>query len=221
MKLVYPDLFPPFEIYNDRINMLIIEDGSLHFRLTDELRRMSDGETGSFVLSEANKPVDISHKTDMITSFMPFEMNNKKLLTKLYSSVSDICKFEFTEQFSNICSAIENFFILLNERYTAETEFDRITDIKPLLKAVNFRFSNDYDKLSQTVIEYVLNVTELEGEKLFVFSNILCYFNEEESKLFFRTVTDHKIRILIIENHCPDFQFDVNRMVIDKDYCII
>lgn len=49
---------------------------------------------------------------------------------------------------------------------------------------------------------------------------LLNFLSQEEAELFFRTVTSHKLVLLMFEN-TSDYSGElINRMTIDRDFCV-
>ena len=220
MKLVYSDLFAPFTLESDRVNVISVEDGSLYYKLVSELHAQCDGHEGGFVLSENNSLVRIDKVTDMMDSFIPFEVNTKRLLTRLYSKLESLCSNELYEAILTLRTEISDFMTKLSDEMNCAMEYDNQADIKGLFKCLGIKFSESGERLSDKVTDYMMNSYELDGRKLFVSVGLLDFMGRTEAELFFRTVTDHKLTLLMLENKTPDFGGQVNRLTIYEDFCV-
>lgn len=220
MKLVYADLFAPFELEKDKVNAIVVEDGSLFYKLSTELAEQCSGNDGNFVLSENSEILNISKTTDLISSFLPFEINEKKLLTKLYSKLELISEVELFNCTNNFRTAAAEYLSELCDTVNCDIGYDSQPDLKALFKAFNVSFSDDCENIAEKVIEYMLNVLCLCGEKMFITVGLASYMNAEDAKLFFETVSSHKITLLMIENRLSESLTMVNRLTIDEDYCV-
>lgn len=220
MKLVYADLFPPFELKKDSVNAIVIEDGSLFYRLSSELADQCSGSDGNFVLSENSELLNISKHSEFISSFLPFEINNKKLLAKLYSKLELISEVELFDRTNQFRTAADEYLSELCDVLDCNIGYNTQPDLKTLFKAFNISFSDDCENIAEKLTEYMLNVLCLCGEKIIVTVGLLNYMNTEEAKLFFQTVTSHKITLLMIENRLSESLSMVNRITIDEDYCV-
>lgn len=220
MKLVYADLFPPFELEKERVNAIVIEDGSLFYRLSAELAEQCGGSDGNFVLSENSELLSISKHSELMSSFLPFEINDKKLLTKLYSKLELISEVELFDHTNKFRTAAAEYLSELCDVVNCNIVYNTQPDLKSLFKAFNISFSDDCASLAEKVMEYMLNVLCLCGEKMFITVGLSSYMNAEEAKLFYQTVTGHKITLLMIENRLSESLSMVNRITIDEDYCV-
>lgn len=220
MKLVYPDVFPPFELERDRVNMIVVEPGALFYKMMNEFSNQCEGRDGEFVLSENNTILNISKTTDFITGFIPFDSNPKRLITKLYSKLESLCVSEMYDKTVNLRAKIAEFLSSACNLLDSDTEFDSQAELKSIFKCFDLKFSCNSERLSDKLINYLTNSFELDGRRLFVTVGLLNYLGAEEANLFFRTVTSHKFTLLMFEN-CSDLSGElVNKMTVDKDYCI-
>lgn len=220
MKLVYADLFPPFILECDRVNLISIEHGSLYYRLLNEFSAQCDGRDGGFVLSDNNKLLNISKTTDLITSFIPFDSNPKRLVTKLYSRLESMCVSEMYDKTIKLRADISDFMSSACLMLESDTEYDLQVELKTLFKCLELKFSCNSERLSDKLVNYFINSYELDGRRLFATVGLLNFLSAEEADLFFQTVISHKLTLLMFENGADHHGSPVNRMTIDKDYCV-
>lgn len=83
--IVKPDFLPPFEILDEKVNVLAIEKPSAFYEFSEELYGQIEGDDGEIVLSDEFSIIKLSAKAELIKEFVPFETNNKRLINKLYS----------------------------------------------------------------------------------------------------------------------------------------
>ena len=171
------------------------------------------------MLSEDNSPLNLSKVTEMITCFIPFELNSKRLLTRLYSKLESICESELYEKTIRLRAEITEYLSSAAEMLNCDTEFDNEADLKALFKCFDMKFSSN-ERLSDQVVDYLLNIYELDGKRLFVTVGLLEFMGRDEADLFFRTVIGHKLTLLMLEGRTPQYNPLINRMTIDEDYCV-
>ena len=59
-----------------------------------ELSTQIDGNEGQFVLSDKNKELDLAKKAELIFNPFTVDINERKILNKLYMELSDLSKEE-------------------------------------------------------------------------------------------------------------------------------
>lgn len=220
MKLVKPDFVMPFDLYDDKINLLVIENKNMFYSFVKELYDLTMGKESNIVLSENDIPIKISKVVDLVTHFIPFEINNKKILTKLYDKLNKAsAEAELFADTYNLELELRSYIVKLCDNYSFELEFDDNIDIKSLLKAVNLRFSENYDTLPEKLFEYMTNMRDLDGDKLFILVNFCTYVSNEDLQLFVETAVNHRFNLLLIESRDTMLGNNVNKRVIDNDLC--
>lgn len=222
MKIVCRDLFPPFELFSNKINILAMENNKAFYRFILMLYDMINGAAGDIVLSHNNVPLKLSAKAELITSFVPFEMNSRKLITKLHNHLADISVNEvFYEKTQRLIAGIVEYLYDICSYDNFETEFNEDISITSLFKCADVKLYDKHDSLIAKIIDYMLNITELEGEKLFITVNFLAYIDKKERELFYNTVIDHQLCVLLIEPAAHDKHEKINQLIIDEDFCVI
>lgn len=88
MKLVHSDLTEALLDEKSKYTEWIIESSGLFSKYVVELKEQVSGEEGKFVLSDKNKEIDIKKKVEIIIDPFSIDVNDRKILTKLYSELS-------------------------------------------------------------------------------------------------------------------------------------
>ena len=85
MMIAYPEADICFEICEDKIPTFVIENQHMFYNMISDIRSQLDGNKGEVVLSEDHIPLDMRKTADLLTQFVPFTVNQKELITKLYA----------------------------------------------------------------------------------------------------------------------------------------
>lgn len=220
MKLMFPLLISPIEISDECINVLTIENKKAFYQFVTELYNQSNKDPGNIVLSLNDTSLDISKSVEMIYQLIPFDSNKKSLLTKLYSYLKNEVVTENYEYVCKVKSEIERFVLMLTDLTDSSLTYDE-PDVASIMKTVNLRFDDSSDSLCEILIEFFINVSSLEKNKLFVVVNLREFVSEEEYILFKKTVIDHKFKVLLVGSTYYDKAADERLTVIDNDLCVI
>ena len=219
--IVKPDFLPPFEILDEKVNVLAIEKPSAFYEFSEELYGQIEGDDGEIVLSDEFSIIKLSAKAELIKEFVPFETNNKRLINKLYSYFEKkALNGEFYEDLEKLNAQVMKFMEKLTESEVIETEYGAI-NLNALFKAVNFRLNEEKYSLEESIVNYMMNVRELDGNKIFVFLNLMSFIDEEQRELFFKTIVDHRFNTLFLESRAVNPHDLVNQIIIDEDFCVI
>lgn len=210
-------------IFNENfVNVLIIKNQKAFFKVIGDIYMQINEKIGDNILSHNEIEAAMDKKCEIVTDIFNFSSNKKTLTTKLYSKLKTISTNEENYiKIHELNSNIIEFFANIVDSSDCVLTFEDEIDILGVFKLLNIRFSEDYDSLSEKLIDYMLNVRELEGDKIFIFVNLKSCISSAETELFFNTVLSHKLNILLIES----FQrknFDCEKItIIDEDLCEI
>jgi CRISPR-associated protein Csn2 len=220
MKIMFPILSTPITLSDEYVTTIVFENQKVLFRFVSELYQQVYKQDGTIVLSENDERMDIAKRVELITQFVPFDCNKKSMITKLQQKLRDAANESLYIETSEIISLIQNYLYKLTDLFSINMIVDDV-DAGILIKAVNARFSAEYDTLCEALFEYCVNVIDLEGNKLFVFLNLRCMVTDEEFSIFSKTITDHKVYALFLENTDRKLVEVEKKTIVDNDLCVI
>ncbi len=221
MKLTNAKYSIDLEFTENQVNCLVVENQSAMLDIINDLYQQIQGNDGVFVLQNNDKEIKISKNVDLILEPFTLNINNKKNLSQLYSSMAEYCndiqymmKSEINEKIINLIdetgvSLAHN--IRFNLDYTPEL----------LFKMMDVKFNEDYESLKEKIIQYIDIISSLNSILLIIFVNFKTYFSNDDIKEIYNNACCRKIHILCIENY-NNRQLDIEKCcIIDKDLCII
>lgn len=202
------------------INSLVVENPVTMRELVKDFCSQTEGGAGSSVLSINDKPCDFKTTCEVITSFTSFDINKKVLLNRIIALLEKTAMDEdHYYQTQQIIASIEKYVEDISFVYEGELDFPKLS-VGGLLKSIGICFKDSYDNLLEKLIDYFMLVREFENDKLFILVNMRSYFNYEELELFAKTIIDHKLNILLIDNTEYRLLNSEKRIIIDEDKCV-
>lgn len=219
MKLVHPHMQEIIKFEENKVNSIIIENQQFFYEFINDIYNQLSGDEGKIVLSINNEPVDISKHLEMLTSFIPFEINKKPLLNKIYSTLEEHSQSsELYIETQNIISSVSKYIMSLTDYLDCGFEQKEITATS-IIKMASPTLYDEYEEPMEKIIDYMELIRQFIGDKLFVFVNIRSYYTDDKMKLFFETINSHKFNILFLESiERTRLPFE-KRLVIDNDLC--
>ncbi len=210
-----------FDVNEGEPFTLVIENPGLFLNIVKDLYSQVNGGDGKIVFSEDNKIIKASKKVELITSFVPFDINEKRFITKLCSLIEkeSLNEANFYNTMSLIAS-IENY---INERADIFPYSIKCQGIsaESLIKMCGLVIEDDSKSEIEKVFNYITVCYDLIGPRLFVLVNMRAFFSDEEMGMFAESCSKHKYSILMLENkEYPRLSHD-NRLIVDRDLCII
>lgn len=221
MKFVYPDVDIVIDTDVDYVNSIVIENPNIMFAMLQDINEQIMGNSGISVVSDNNKILEVSKSVEVITQFIPFEINKKSLINKFVTKIATYAKSaEYYEKTMEVMSEIESYLIDLLWELDGNFEYDSIA-IDSIIKAIGIKFREDYNTLSEKIIDYIELVTEYERKKLFFLVNLRSYVDDKEIEFLIETALGHNFNIILIDN-CEHRKINnEKRYTIDNDRCII
>ena len=220
MIYCYEEIEGNFDTKIDKINTIVIENSNLFRAVVQDIYNRIDGYPGKSVLGTGEgKLLDFSKYAEIFTSFVPFEINRKGLLTKITSTIEkeslDGYRYESTMK---ILTDIERYMEGLTSSFDCNLAFSKIT-AGALIKAVGIEIVDDYTSLAEKIIDYMELVREFDRDKIFFTVNLRSYIDDEEADKFMKTVKNHDFHLLMFENKEYNGLEHELRRTIDEDLC--
>ena len=222
MMIAYPAADICCELNEDKILTLTIENQHIFYSIITDIQSQLDGNDGIFVLSESFQPLDLRKNTELITQLVPFTVNQKELINKLYNLLKKEAVDEIMYQSTHeIMSNISEYLYKLTEEQDMELAITVPEDITGILKAFDVKFEDNNMSLSEKILEYTITSNELKGKKLFIIVNLRSYLTDFQTEQLFQSLLLKKIQLICIE--CAEHERLKNEevIIIDKDMCVI
>lgn len=222
MIIAYPVLDLCCELKEDKVLTLVIENQQVFYNLIMDIQNQLEGNSGQFILSEDFTPLELRRNAELITQLVPFTVNQKDLISKLYAllkkkSVDE--KMYFSTQ--KLISEVSDYLYKLTEDENMELTNTVPEDVSGILKAFEVRFDDNGKSLSEKLLEYAITSNELKGKKLLITVNLRSYLNDKDTEHLFQSILLKKINLICIESfEHSRIQYE-EILIIDKDMCVI
>lgn len=208
-------------IESDKVTSLIIENQNLFLKILQELYSVTCGNEGDIILSENHTIMKASGMIELITTFVPFDINEKRLISKINTILEReaLNEIHYMETM-NLLSMIEMYMGELSNNLPCIIDYKSI-NITALIKMCGIEITDDSSSLIEKVFNYMMLVRELLGERLFIFVNMATFFSTEELQSFIETAVAHKFYVLLLDGNIHDRLEGTVRIIIDQDLCFI
>lgn len=221
MKLVNTLYGLEFDLIENQILVLSIENHVAYSNILGTLWKQYKGEDGDFILSDGSKELKLSQKIECIYNIFSINANDKKIITKLYQELtfqndtllqeeSVLFKQELISYFDKIISTVP---------YNLKYNFD--TDLSSLMKSISVEIDDDSDSLLEKMMQYIKLMNQICGVSIFVIPSLKACFSTEEIIQLYEFTIYNKIYLIVIEAiQTPHIEGE-KCWIIDEDLCII
>lgn len=221
MKIILPQVDYVFDCGQDKCCSIVLEKQELFYQVLEDLTQQIQGEEGASVLSEEDKLLSFAKNGEVLSQFVPFDMNKKALLTKITAKFSQLAATEqFYERTQELLAEWEKYLIELSMELVGNFEFSKIS-VDSLLKAAGLQIDDQYDNLGEELLDYFELVQEYEGRKLFILVNLRSYMSDDDMEEFLENVLARGIQLLMLEGTERKVLQSENRYIVDADLCLI
>ena len=221
MKLVNTLYGLEFDLIENQILVLSIENHVAYSNILGTLWKQYKGEDGDFILSDGSKELKLSQKIECIYNIFSIDANDKKIITKLYQELtfqndtllqeeSVLFKQELISYFDKVISTVP---------YNLKYNFD--TDLSSLMKSISVEIDDDSDSLLEKMMQYIKLMNQICGVSILVIPSLKACFSTEEIIQLYEFTIYNKIYLIVIEAiQTPHIEREKG-WIIDEDLCII
>ncbi|TQQ84002.1 type II-A CRISPR-associated protein Csn2 [Peptacetobacter hominis] len=226
MKLVHPDFEYKIEFEENKFNLIILEDKKVFLKYTEEIYNQCNisEEMGGFVLSDDKGKIQkLSKVADIIVDIYNLDINNRKILTKLYSNLRELSnQDELYIETGKIVSEIIRYVDLVTNEAEYSLEYSVEFDVSELFKITDVKFESYSSTIIERLCEYVNVSSQILGKRIFIFVNMRNFFDRDVIEEFYRYLSYKKIFAIMIENSIDYTIQDYEKVfVLDSDLCEI
>lgn len=224
MKIINKNWQRKIEIEDNIIYTLVFENKKYYRENIIELINQHKGNEGSFILSNDNKEISFDKKSYIITDIFNIDINNKKVLSKIYSSLlKEIV--EDISSYNELSTNIRVYFEKLIFNSFLEIEQGEEIDMCSLLKLGDFKIHVEQDDILEKFVKFLKVLIELCGCKIIFVVGLHNVFTQDEIIEIYKEVCLNKINIINIEyqqfNNLSTKNYREIVYIFDKDNCEI
>lgn len=221
MKIAHPELKMIIEDSEGIVNVIVIENEKFFCRTVQDIYAQINGNDGEYIISNDNEPVQWGRNSELITQYVPFEVNKKALITKLYNKLKKEALENYYVETCEVTGQIFKYAAQISNSINADIVFDNNIDISGLFKLANIKFEESGNSIADKMLSYMLNVRELDGDKWFIAVGLKSYLSKAELIEMYKSIALNKLRLLLIECSDKETLEGEKKYIIDTDLCEI
>lgn len=211
-----------FELKNDVVNTLVIENRELFISFIKQLNIEMSTEEGKIILQDELKELSFKKYAELIIDPFVIDPNNAKNLKKLYEKIIDNSSneeiYEKRLVFENALKDYVEEIVFLSDY---ELIYDNL-DYQNIFKAVNLHIDTETKNLASMIIDYMRISSDLSGTKLFIFVNLDNFLTDADLIELQNFICYNNIIVFCLQNQLKRKLIEnENLRIIDEDLCEI
>ena len=224
MKIINKNWQRKIEIEDNIIYTLVFENKKYYRENIIELINQHKGNEGNYILSNDNKEISFDKNSYIITNIFNIDINNKKVLTKIYNSLlKEIV--EDISSYNELSTNIRLYFEKLIFNSSLEIEQGEEIDMSSLLKLGDFKIHVENDDILEKFLKFLKVLSELCSYKIIFVVGLHTVFTQDEIIEIYKEVCLNKINIINIEyqqfNNLSNENYKEIVYIFDGDNCEI
>ncbi len=204
-----------------KASVLVVENKKVFNRVVEQLWKEIGGEIGEWVLSECEKTVSLSKCADIVFNPYSIDANDRKVLNKLYSELSEMVSERYMETLERINGCIVDLLSQVEQDVPYFLKHELGTDFTTILKIYNVQIDSETSSLLERLIDYIRAYNKICKVSVFIFVNLKDYLESYELEQLYEFSKYEKLNLLLIESHFSDVLDQEKTLIYDKDMCII
>ena len=222
MNIISEYLETSFELKNDVVNTLVIENRELFISFIKQLYIEMSTEEGKIILQDELKELSFNKYAELIIDPFAIDPNNAKNLKKLYERIiknsSNEEIYEKRLVFENILKDYLEEIVFLSDY---ELIYDNL-DYQNIFKAVNLHIDTETKNLASMIIDYMRISSDLSGTKLFIFVNLDNFLTDSDLIELQNFILYNNVIVFCLQNQLNRKLIEnENLRIIDEDLCEI
>lgn len=201
---------------------IVIENPKVLYEFVSDIYVQCSGGTGQVVLSENYEPIELKKTADLITQLVPFSINKKELINKIYAQINSLAfRDEFYQATQEMLAYTERYLYNLTESFSSLFTISQPDDISWLVKGFSLGYDEKGMTLSEKLLEYMLAVSEFLKHSVFFVVGLRSYLTDKDVYGLYKSALLSGMTMICIDDHDCTLLDCEKRTIIDKDMCII
>ena len=221
MKLVHKNIEKHLEFKENKVNVLVVENNGMLFKLINELQSQIEGKNGTFVLSENGELLNIGKEIELITDVFSLNLNERTSVNRLLNSLTGYTQSaEMINKSRELQMVLNEYLSELTQNEELPVSFADEINMQSLLKALGVEFENEYNSICEKLLVYMRIINRYFQKEVFVLVNLKTFVNEDELKDFYQNAFYEKLNLLLFESTERKSMGNAEEVtVIDEDMC--
>ena len=180
-------------------NCLCIENPHILREFSYNIWKQSEGNEGDICVSLSGRPVNLAKESSVVFNPYSLGMNEKKILSKIYTEMRDIGQNELYEQYSELNGKLVSYVDELSQHIPYPIDYSLDMDLIQLFKLMNVKVEETEQGLAERMTSYFRLAHQTMNTILFVLFYPGEYLDSLELKMISEMLELEHVFALAIE----------------------
>ena len=163
------------------VTELVVERTDCYTKIVDGIVHQINGDEGGFVFSEKDKELKPEAISEIVLDYFNFEINNRKVLNKLYSNSEKLAEEECVEEKNRINELIVSSLDTITTKLGySQVEYSLDFKWSDIFKTYGLQIADSFENLMEKMDTYLYVLSELTPVRILFLVNMKSFFTQEE-----------------------------------------
>lgn len=201
--------------------VLVCENPSKFTQYCRDFVSMQNGDDGNFIITDGAKTVQFKKEGRIIFDFFELSLCDKKIVSGLYSELSETTDANFQSEFLDLKGRLLSFLDALSVESSLAVDYSDEFTLSDLLKTVKLQPQSKDDLFLGNIIDYLDASAKYLGTKLFVLVGLRTYLSDEDYEMLLQHIGYSSYNVLFLERTQYNRVKNEPVKIIDEDLCEI
>ncbi|MDO5708051.1 MAG: type II-A CRISPR-associated protein Csn2 [Andreesenia angusta] len=209
-----------FNLEENNISVIIIENSIVYRNMLIELKKQLNGDEGGFLIRDGLKILDIKKKVEFIENLLELDLNSRNVKNKIYKYLEEESINYYYKEIMDLYDFIQKFIFLINENSDFEYSIENSIKITDILKSVDFSIEFEEKDIVNNIIRYMDLINSINNKEVFIFCNLKLFLTEEELNKVYDYTFQKKYYIILFERFESEHKnLKEKNFILDSDLC--
>ena len=208
-------------VSDEYVRVLEIEDKKLFINIVQSIHGLCYNKEGTeyIVLLDGDRQVDFAKDVYFIIDALNLDLNDRKILSKLYLKMKNLLELEHKIQLDSYLKEALDLINTVFIEFPFELTYKSEIQVEDFLKLYGFRLYTQEESFMEQML-YLIDLISLLGLcKVLIFCNIKSFFTDEQIEEIYKYVVYNKLHVLLVEGNITEELLPFEKKIrIDGDF---
>ena len=216
-----PDYQISFPLRTDCLNTFVIENEDFLAKVVEGVQAQLLGEERGIFLYDGEKELPLPKNLRLVLNPFLMNPNDRQTLKALYQQLTEVANDEPERkaEINQICiSYLDELLLHVSD---ANISYQLELEVESFFKMYGVQFSTDYENLTERILENIRIASVYCHIPLFVFVNLKSFLSPHALEAVRQMAACYQVALLLLEPRERIELQEENRIIIDRDLCIL